>query len=113
MTDQRLKITFDENLREIRLAHTLQCKKEFKKSNILFSEILNTCRSTPDVAMYLDFAFQHSGKNFFDQKHFKDALANFEEALRLRKTRKAPEDQLQSSEQAILRTKQLTLSSRE
>ena len=52
---------------KIRLAHVLQWKKNFDKSNLLFSEIITSCKKNPAITAYLDFALQHAGKNFFDQ----------------------------------------------
>lgn len=86
---------------KIRLAHTLQWKKDFKKSTALFDEILNICRSNPDAEFYLDFALQHAGKNYFDQNLYQAAKVAFLEALHLRKQRKAPQDQLESTELAL------------
>lgn len=92
---------------KIRLAHVLQWQKKFKDSNLLFSEIISKCRNKPQLNAYLDFALQHAGKNFFDQNQLIEALAAFSEALELRKLRKAPPDQIESTELAIQVTKKL------
>lgn len=90
---------------KIRLAHVLQWKRNFKGSDALFGEIIEVCRSNSDAAIYLDFALQHAGKNFFDQHRFKEALFLFEETLALRLKRQAPQDQINSTSLAIERTK--------
>jgi tetratricopeptide (TPR) repeat protein len=90
---------------KIRLAHVLQWKLDFKSSDALFSEIIAVCRSNNDAVVYLDFALQHAGKNFFDQRRLKEALIFFEEAIELRLKRKAPQDQIDSTSMAIQRTK--------
>nr|WP_295900874.1 hypothetical protein [uncultured Bdellovibrio sp.] len=112
--EKALKIIAEENLgiqrevqQKIRLAHVLQDKKEFNKSTPLFKELIKTCRENQEANKYLAFALQHSGKNLFDQLLYKDALAQFEEALTIRKTMNAPKDQIVSTELAIQRTKQL------
>ncbi|WP_374074281.1 hypothetical protein [Bdellovibrio bacteriovorus] len=112
--EKSLKIIAKEKLgiqrevqQKIRLAHVLQDKKEFNKSNTLFAELIQTCRKNEEAKNYLAFALQHSGKNLFDQNLFTDALAQFEEALSLRKSMNAPQDQIESTELAIKRTKEL------
>ncbi|MFS4458010.1 hypothetical protein [Bdellovibrio sp. HCB2-146] len=109
-----LKIIQENNLgikweiqQKIRLAHVLQWKRSFNESDSLFSEIINTCRSNVDATIYLDFALQHAGKNFFDQNRLREALAFFEETMSLRLKRKAPQDQIESTDLAIKRTKSL------
>lgn len=107
-----LKIIQENNLginwevqQKIRLAHVLQWKRSFNASDSLFSDILTTCRSKIDAALYLDFALQHAGKNFFDQNRLREALACFEEAMSIRLKRQAPQDQIESTDLAIKRTK--------
>ena len=92
---------------QIRLAHVLQWKKAFAQSDALFADIVARCEQSPELADYLDFALQHAGKNFFDQKRFQEALAFFERALVLRKKRAAPRDQIASTEFAIARTREV------
>lgn len=92
---------------KIRLAHVLQWKREFKASDRLFSEVIAVCRSNSDVDMYLAFALQHAGKNLFDQNKFREALELFEEAMNIRLERRAPQDQIESTELAIKRIKSL------
>lgn len=92
---------------KIRLAHVLQWKKDFDLSNPLFKEIIDVCRTNLEAQVYLDFALQHAGKNYFDQKEYGSALQFFEEALRLRKNKPASEYLVASTELAIARTKAL------
>ncbi|MEK7355965.1 MAG: tetratricopeptide repeat protein [Bdellovibrionota bacterium] len=89
----------------LRLANVLQWQEKFDQSTPLFAETLATCRAIAEAMPFLDFALHHSGKNFFDQGKWTDALALFEEALTIRKRREAPADQIQSTEQAIAQTK--------
>lgn len=97
-----------ETQQKIRLAHTLQWKQSFTDSNVLFFEIILICRQNQEARQYLDFALQHAGKNFFDERKWSEALNLFEEALTLRQKRNAPRDQIESTETAILRTKNRT-----
>lgn len=67
---------------QIRLAHVYQWEGNFAVSNGLFSVILDTCqRHLPEL---LDFAYQHAGKNQFDQQHYVQAAELFERALQIR-----------------------------
>lgn len=92
---------------KIRLAHVFQEAKQFKKSNALFSEILEICRTDSEVVTMLHFALQHAGKNEFDQGHLTYALEYFEEALAIRIRDSAPNDQLESTRAALSRVKEL------
>lgn len=47
------------------------------------------------------FAHQHRGKTHFDRGEYEPALADFEEALRLRTEQQAPADQIESSKFAV------------
>ena len=91
----------------LRLAHVYQWQKNFRMSNLLFASTLETCRAHAELSSYLDFALLHSGKNLFDQQKYGDALIYFEEALLIRRERKANLEQIASSEWAIQRTKDL------
>lgn len=91
---------------KIRLAHVYQEKKDFSKSDALFSEILKLCRENEDASQYLDFALQHSGKNYFDQANYSLAMAYFSDALELRLRKNSPPDQVESSQVAIRRTQE-------
>lgn len=92
---------------KIRLAHVYQWQKNFEKSNQLFAEVIGLCRTRDEAQFYLDFALQHAGKNHFEQRDFSKALSCFQEALDLRINKKAPQEQIESTQLALQRTKQL------
>lgn len=96
-----------EVVQKIRLAHVLQWKKYFRASDELFKEIINVCRSNKDAEGYLDFALQHAGKNLYDQNRLGEALVLFQEALQIRIKKSSPQDQIESTQLAIQRTKAL------
>lgn len=91
---------------KIRLAHVWQEKREFSKSDALFSEVLKFCRENEDASQYLDFALQHTGKNYFDQANYSLAMTYFSEALELRLRKNSPPDQVESSQVAVRRTQE-------
>lgn len=108
-----LEIIAEKNLgaaselqQKIRLAHVYQEQKNFTESNQLFQECLELSQRE-DLKYYEPFALQHQGKNLFDQKRYAEALKHFEKALKLRFETKAPQDQIDSTKQAIERTKEL------
>lgn len=86
---------------KIRMAHVYQWQKKFNKSNLAFEEIIDLCATNKEASQYLHFAYQHHGRNLFDQKRYQEAYDNFEQALRIRKEINAPEDQWQSTRDAI------------
>lgn len=92
---------------KIRLAHVYQEAKKFRQSNSLFNEILNFCKKVEAAAPLLHFALQHSGKNQFDQGQYLVAFQAFEETLELRTKNSAPPDQLESTQSALLRLKEV------
>lgn len=94
---------------QIRLAHVYQWKKNFNLSNMMFEEILKTCEREEGLGALIDFSWQHAGKNYFDQQKWAKALNAFEKALELRKTRNAPQDQIESSMKSIEKVKFLIL----
>ncbi|UYL09766.1 tetratricopeptide repeat protein [Bdellovibrio sp. SKB1291214] len=111
---EALRIVNEEQLglrrevqQKIRLAHVLQYQGQFKRSNALFEEVISVCRTNDEASELLDFALQHAGKNLFDQNRFTEALPLFEEAMKVRMKRNAPEDQIKSTAKAIARTKAL------
>ncbi|WP_010529111.1 tetratricopeptide repeat protein [Lentibacillus jeotgali] len=69
---------------QLRLASTYQWHNDFATSNKMFGELLETAENDPDYAEYQDFAYQHQGKNLFDQKQYREALDYFHKALELR-----------------------------
>ena len=91
-------------IQEIRLAHVLQWKGDFENSTRIFKHVLVTCLNDPEGKKFLSFAWQHLGKNHFDQAEFEKALKCFEEALKIRSegSDKALE---QSTQQAMAETR--------
>lgn len=92
---------------KIRLAHVLQWQRRFHESNKLFDEIIQVCKSSCEVSSYLDFAYQHAGKNSFDQAQYMQALDFFQKALMIRERNSAAKEQIESSRHAIHRVEQL------
>src|SRR5699024_8636486 len=69
---------------KLRLAHTYQWWTNYEVSNDMFGELLELAETDPDYSHFLDFIYQHCGKNQFDQKHFHEALDYFDKSLALR-----------------------------
>jgi len=90
-----------------RLPHICQWKKAFNLSNSLFDEVIHECTENSQAKSYLDFAYQHSGKNYFDQQQYTKALEHFNMALKIRIEKGSSKDQIDSTELAIRRTKEL------
>lgn len=91
-------------INEIRLAHTYQWMKKFKRSNTFFTKLIHQAEQHPIYKPYLHYVYQHQGKNLFDQKLYQDALSFFQEALIIRE--KIGDNHLiESTLYAILRTK--------
>ncbi len=91
---------------KIRIAHVYQWKKDFEKSTLMFSEVIQICRINNELDHFLAFALQHSGKNLFDQGYFQESLLYFDEALAVRLHKKAPDEQIESTRLAIKITKE-------
>lgn len=89
----------------IRLGTVLQWQRRFNQSNALFAELIDECTNLPEGSAYLAFALQHSGKNFFDQHRYQEALESFEAAAEIRSATSVAADQIQSTEFAIKETK--------
>ncbi len=105
---QALEIIAKENLsialyaqNKIRIAHVYQWQEKFDISNSAFEEVIELCTINEEASQYLHFAYQHHGRNLFNQKKYLEAYENFEHALKIRKEINAPEDQLQSTRVAI------------
>lgn len=90
---------------QIRLAHVYQWQGRYDESNALFDQIIQTCETNPRVADYLDFAYQHAGKNASDQAEYAAATRYFEQALALRKAQGNAE-LVESTELALSLTQQ-------
>ncbi|GEN31567.1 tetratricopeptide (TPR) repeat protein [Cerasibacillus quisquiliarum] len=86
---------------ELRLAHTHQWMKNFTVSNKIFNRLVNQALENDNYkTTYLDFVYQHAGKNFFDQGKYHSALTYFEEALEIR-MRKDNQELIDSTTYAI------------
>jgi tetratricopeptide (TPR) repeat protein len=96
----------------IRLAHVLHWKEDFDAADDLFSAAL---RSLDNARMNADdrvpgleaFTHQHLGKMRFDQGKIAIAQLHFEQALKIREEEDVPEDQLESSRQALRVTRSI------
>lgn len=69
---------------KLRLAHTYQWWTNYERSNKMFAELKEVAETDSDYAPFLDFSYQHCGKNQFDQKNYHDALDFFDTSLKLR-----------------------------
>ncbi|MEM9923789.1 MAG: tetratricopeptide repeat protein [Cyanobacteria bacterium P01_D01_bin.50] len=69
---------------QIRLAHLYQWERNYAASDEIFSDAISICDNHPQLKSYLDFAYQHAGKNKFDQGKYIDAEDFFQKALQLR-----------------------------
>jgi len=91
----------------LRLAHVYQWQKQFQKAHALFDQARSLLNEF-SIGQSLKASYhQHLGKCYFDQEHFNLALIEFETALKLRIEMSAPIDQIQSTELALNKTKQL------
>ena len=79
-----------ETANRIRLAHVYQWRQDYAMSEKLFEEAIANCQCDPDLAYYLDFAYQHIGKCKFDQQQYEAARHYFEAALSLRRSKGDP-----------------------
>ena len=86
---------------KIRIGHVYQWQKRFERSNLIFEDVIALCLQNEEASHYLHFAYQHHGKNLFDQERYQEAFDFLEKALRIRLDIDAPLDQLQSSREAI------------
>lgn len=68
----------------IRRTHVHHWKGEFETSNRLFDAIVDECSKNDEISDYLDFAYQHRGKNYFDQGEYDKALKDFYQANSIR-----------------------------
>jgi tetratricopeptide (TPR) repeat protein len=66
----------------LRLAHVQQWRGDFVESNLIFTELLAVAdRFGPVIEA---FTHHHAGLNDYDQGHWSDARAHFEQALQIR-----------------------------
>ncbi len=85
---------------ELRMAHLYQWEKQFGTSTTMFDEIIKNCETDVELEAYLDFAYQHAGKNAFDQGHYEQAETFFKKALQIR-SQKGNADLIESTELAL------------
>jgi tetratricopeptide (TPR) repeat protein len=89
----------------IRLAHVYQWKKEFTKSQNLFNQT-RTLINENDISENLKASYhQNLGKFYFDQAYMGLAVTEFELALNIRRSIKAPQDQIESTLLALNESK--------
>jgi tetratricopeptide (TPR) repeat protein len=88
---------------QIRLAHVYQWQGRFTEADRLFISAIRQIEQDSDLEGYLDFAYQHYGKNLFDQHRYKEALQCFNRALAIRED-KADPSLTASTQQAIEQT---------
>lgn len=100
ISENQLSIAFYAQ-NKIRIAHVYQWQKKFEMSNLIFEEIIDLCLKNEEASQYLHFAYQHHGKNLFDQERYQEAFELFERALKIRIQSNVPLDQLQSTYDAI------------
>ena len=100
----------------LRLAHVLQWQGRFRDADRLFDAAMATAVTAAETApagspaqrrarTLVAFASQHLGKSRFDEDRLDEALVLFERALAIRVEIGAPDDQVQSSQQAIRATR--------
>ena len=86
----------------LRLAHVYQWMKDFTRSTAMFNREIERCLADPELLSFLDFAYQHAGKNLFDQGDFSGARRHFQAALDLRRG-KGDQKLMDSSSTALAR----------
>ncbi|WP_316568947.1 tetratricopeptide repeat protein [Neobacillus sp. YIM B06451] len=85
---------------ELRLAHTYQWEGNFHQANKLFTKLIDEAEKSDILEVYLDFIYQHQGRNLFDQKNYWMAEDFFKKALHIRNT-KGNEELLISTRHAL------------
>ena len=71
----------------LRLAHVYQWQGQFTLADSIYRECIIRCQTDPALSEYTDFAHQHYGKSLFDQGRYKEAEAQFSQALALREAK--------------------------
>lgn len=101
---QAVAATADDTRRNvaatIRLGHVLQYQGRHAEADDLFMSALSAAEVLDDDSLRA-FAHQHLGKSLFDQGAFEAAAEQFTAALHIRADIAAPEDQIESSRQAL------------
>lgn len=73
----------------VRLAQVHQAREEFSDSTRLLDSCMRDAPELPE--MLRSFVFHHTGKNYYDQGRYAEAVETFTEALRLRELGGDPE----------------------
>lgn len=90
----------------LRIAQTLQFKKNFVEAENQYDRLEKECRADSQLKDLLDFVLQHSGKCQFDQKNYDGAIPCFTEAMELR-MKKGDEELIQSTQFALDRINEI------
>lgn len=82
----------------LRYAHVLQWRGELDHALRIFTQALDSAKNTRMASpVLIAFALQHRGKCLFDLRDYRAALADFEEALTIRRMIGSPKDQVDST----------------
>lgn len=84
----------------IRLGDVYRYKNDALSAETAYRSVLELCRRSNDLTHLTDFCHQHLGKLYFEQKKFKQALAEFKSALKIRELKK-DNSLLESTKKAI------------
>ena len=87
----------------IRLAHVYQYQQRFDWSNDLFADIVELVEREPKLTSLRDFAYQHLGKNLFDQQRYAEAQQWFQRALEIR-LQKEDDELITATKWALMQT---------
>jgi tetratricopeptide (TPR) repeat protein len=96
IADEKRSVTANE----LRLAHLYQWERQFGTSTAMFDTIIKNCETDAELETYLDFAYQHAGKNAFEQGNYEQAETFFKKALQIR-NQKGNADLIESTELAL------------
>lgn len=92
-------------INQLRLAHVYQWQRQYTISNNMFTTLVELCEQDSRFTTYLDFVYQHAGKNAFDQYQYRTAEALFQKALTLR-LQKQDQELISATELALKITQQ-------
>ena len=90
---------------ELRIAQSIQFKGDFEEAAKIYSGLKNRSSRDSELSDFLDFVYQHMGKNYFDQQRFDLAMNCFQSALVVR-NQKGESQLIESTLFAIEKTKQ-------
>src|SRR5690606_24362032 len=95
LEDERLQVA-----NRLRLAHVYHWQRNFERADRLLADLIELCKREPELAVYLDFAYQHAGKCKFDQEQYTAAQRFFTRALAIRQ-QKGDLDLIASTQHAL------------